>query len=152
MTDTIIEESAAIPKTEARAERIAAQQRSGNSVKQFCKEQGLTEGSFYAWRKRLQKTEPVRFALVDRRVARQEPATSGTSGQPREVDALELSPDAGAAWSMMNPAWPKRIVCGHGGVTFRNAQKAGLSEIRIGQGFRPALVHTAWNHGDVQGV
>ena len=30
------------------------------------------------------------------------------------VDALELSPDAGAAWSMMNPAWPKRIVCGQG--------------------------------------
>jgi hypothetical protein len=39
-------------------------------VKQFCKEQGLTEYSFYAWRKRLQETWPVRFALVDRRPAR----------------------------------------------------------------------------------
>jgi Transposase len=78
MTDTIIEERAAIPKTDEWAERIAAQQRSGNSVKQFCKEQGLTEGSFYAWRKRLQKEEPVRFALVDRRVARQESATEAT--------------------------------------------------------------------------
>ena len=75
MTDTIIEQKAAIPKTDAWAERIAAQQGSGSSVKQFCKEQGLTEGSFYAWRKRLRKTEPVRFALVDRRVARQEPTT-----------------------------------------------------------------------------
>src|SRR5260370_12662884 len=75
MTDTIIEERAAIPKTDAWAERIAAQQRSGNSVKQFCKEQGLTEGSFYAWRKRLQKTEPVRFALLDTPVARHDPAT-----------------------------------------------------------------------------
>ena len=74
MTNTIIEK-APIPKTDEWADRIAAQQRSGVSVKQFCKEQGLTEGSFYAWRKRLQKTEPVRFALVDRRVARQEPAT-----------------------------------------------------------------------------
>ena len=73
MTNTIIEK-APIPKTDEWADRIAAQQRSGNSVKQFCKEQGLTEGSFYAWRKRLQKTEPVRFALVDRG-ARQEPAT-----------------------------------------------------------------------------
>jgi len=44
-------------------------------VKQFCKEQGLTECSFYAWRKRLQKIEPVRFALVDRRATRQELAT-----------------------------------------------------------------------------
>ena len=66
MTDTNIGETAAIPKTDEWAERIAAQQHSGISVKQFCKEQGLTEGSFYAWRKRLQKREPVRFALVDR--------------------------------------------------------------------------------------
>ena len=75
MSDAIIEERKAIPKADEWAERIAAQQRSGISVKQFCKEQGLTEYSFYAWRKRLQKKEPVRFALVDRRAARQEPAT-----------------------------------------------------------------------------
>jgi transposase len=74
MTDTMIEEGAALPKADGWAERIAAQQRSGMSVKQFCKEQGLTECSFYAWRKRLQKKEPVRFALVDRRAAGQEAA------------------------------------------------------------------------------
>jgi hypothetical protein len=75
ITDTIIEERAPIPKADEWAGRIAAQQRSGISVKPFCKEQGLTEYSFYAWRKRLQKREPVRFALVDRRAARQEQAT-----------------------------------------------------------------------------
>ena len=75
MSDAIIEERKAIPKADEWAERIAAQQRSGISVKQFCKEQGLTEYSFYAWRKRLQKREPVRFALVDRRAARQDWAT-----------------------------------------------------------------------------
>src|SRR5258708_8525427 len=75
MSDAIIEERLAIPKVDEWAERIAAQQRSGISVKQFCKEQGVTEGSFYAWRKRLQKKEPVRFALVDRRATRREPAT-----------------------------------------------------------------------------
>jgi len=74
VTDTNIEEKAAVPKPEEWAERIEAQHRSGISVKQFCKEQGLTEHSFYAWRKRLRKKEPVRFALVDRRAARQEPA------------------------------------------------------------------------------
>jgi len=74
MSDTFIEERAPILKADEWADRIAAQQRSGNSVKQFCKEQGLTECSFYAWRKRLQKREAVRFALVDRG-ARQEPAT-----------------------------------------------------------------------------
>ena len=44
------------------------------SVKQFCKEQGLTECSFYAWRKRLQERAegPVRFALVEKSARRQE--------------------------------------------------------------------------------
>jgi hypothetical protein len=75
MTESDIEERAAAPKAEEWAERIAMQPRSGISVKQFCKQQGLTEYSFYAWRKRLQKKEPVRFALVDRRAVRQELAT-----------------------------------------------------------------------------
>jgi transposase len=72
MSDTVIEERRANPKADEWAERIAAQQRSGMSVKQFCKEQGLTEYSFYGWRKRLQEKGPVRFALVERCARRQE--------------------------------------------------------------------------------
>jgi len=70
MSDTTVEQRPGKSKADQWADRIAAQQGSGNSVKQFCKEQGLTEYSFYAWRKRLQETGPVRFALVDRRPAR----------------------------------------------------------------------------------
>jgi hypothetical protein len=70
-----IEEKAAASKNDQWAERIAEQERSGLSVRQFCKERGLTEYSFYAWRKRLQHKEPVRFALVERGAARQWPAT-----------------------------------------------------------------------------
>jgi hypothetical protein len=73
MTETIIEERAA-SKDDQWRERIAEQERSGLTVKQFCKERGITEGSFYAWRKRLRKKEPVRFALVER-AALQESAT-----------------------------------------------------------------------------
>ena len=72
MSDTVIEERPANPKASEWAERIVAQGRSGMSVKQFCKEQGLTEYSFYAWRKRLQEKGPVRFALVERNARRQE--------------------------------------------------------------------------------
>jgi hypothetical protein len=72
MSDTVIEARPANAKADEWAERIAAQQRSGMSVKQFCKERGLTEYSFYAWRKRLQENEPVRFALVERSARRQE--------------------------------------------------------------------------------
>jgi len=72
MSDPVIEERPANPKADEWAGRIAAQQRSGISVKQFCKEQGLTEYSFYAWRKRLQQGGPVRFALVERSARRRE--------------------------------------------------------------------------------
>ena len=75
MGETVIETRPANPKANEWAERIAAQQRSGISVKQFCKEQGLTEYSFYAWRKRLQESGPVRFALVERSARRQERTT-----------------------------------------------------------------------------
>lgn len=64
-------------KADEWAERIAAQLRSGMSVKQFCKEQGLTEYSFYAWRKRLQERGPVRFALVERNTRQQERQAEG---------------------------------------------------------------------------
>ncbi len=72
MGDTVIEAKPASPKADEWAERIAAQRRSGKSVKQFCRERGLTEYSFYAWRKRLQEGGPVRFALVERNARRQE--------------------------------------------------------------------------------
>jgi hypothetical protein len=52
-------------------ERIAEQQRSGVSIKRFCKEHALTEHSFYYWRKRLRTPQAVRFALVDRRLRRE---------------------------------------------------------------------------------
>jgi transposase-like protein len=35
------------------------------SVSAFCREQGVSDQSFYNWRKRLSGSEPVRFALVE---------------------------------------------------------------------------------------
>jgi hypothetical protein len=81
MTESIIEGKTVPSKADGWAERIAAQQRGGISVRQFCKDQGLAEYCFYAWRKRLQKKEPVRFALVDRRAV---------DGQPPGEAALDL--------------------------------------------------------------
>jgi hypothetical protein len=46
-------------------ERIGEQERSGIPVQQFCNERGITEQSFYVWRKRLRRQEPARFALVE---------------------------------------------------------------------------------------
>ncbi len=56
-------------------ERMAAQERSGLSVRRFCQQQGIGEHCFYYWRKRLRnQQQPMRFALVDRGAERPEPA------------------------------------------------------------------------------
>ena len=55
--------------------QIEAQERSGRSVARFCKDQGLTEQAFYFWRKRLRNQQPVRFALLETEVVRQQAAT-----------------------------------------------------------------------------
>ena len=74
MTETIIKASAASKEDQWR-ERIAEQARSGLSVKQFCKERGLSQYCFYTQRKRLRnQQEPVRFALVEREGVPQESA------------------------------------------------------------------------------
>ena len=74
MNETI-EESASSRRNQW-IEQIAEQERSGLSVRRFCKEQGLAEHSFYAWRQRLRKQEPVRFALVEGGPAPHEPAAT----------------------------------------------------------------------------
>jgi hypothetical protein len=61
-------------------ERIAEQERSGLSVKQFCQERGFSAWSFYDWRKRLRESPaPVRFPLVERRSGSTKPATAPMS-------------------------------------------------------------------------
>ena len=53
-------------------QRIAQQEESGRTVSGFCREQGLSEPSFYAWRQRLRRRNtPVRFALVETELAEQ---------------------------------------------------------------------------------
>jgi hypothetical protein len=80
MKETILEQRKAA-RSEYWRERIAQQQHSGLSVHQFCQEQRLTEQAFYAWRKRLQSQQPMRFALVE---------TGPVPGQPARETGLEL--------------------------------------------------------------
>ena len=73
MADGSVEEKTGT-KIELWRERIAEHGRSELSVKQFCKERGLTECSFYSWRKRLREAGPVRFALIERGPVRHDSA------------------------------------------------------------------------------
>jgi len=44
---------------------IAEQEGGGQKVRPFCQERGIGEPSFYYWRRRLRKSETVRFALLE---------------------------------------------------------------------------------------
>jgi hypothetical protein len=74
MKETTLEQRKAA-RSEYWRERISQQERSGLSVHQFSEEQRLTEQAFYAWRKRLQKEQPMRFAVVETGPAQQQCAT-----------------------------------------------------------------------------
>jgi transposase-like protein len=51
-------------------EKVTEHDESGQSVREFCTEQGLGEHSFYAWRQRLRKERaPGGFTLVDTKAA-----------------------------------------------------------------------------------
>jgi hypothetical protein len=43
---------------------IAEQEASGASIRSFCRQKGLCAHSFYLWRRRLPRKEPVKFALL----------------------------------------------------------------------------------------
>jgi hypothetical protein len=64
MSEVIVGERSAT-KADQWRERIAEQERSGVSVRQFCREQQLQEHAFYSWRKRLRTAGPLRFALLE---------------------------------------------------------------------------------------
>ncbi len=60
---------------------IQQQSVSGQSVHAFCAERGLTDQSFYFWRKRLSKEAPVSFTLV---------AAKGSDTRPEAPLELEF--------------------------------------------------------------
>ena len=46
-------------------QRIAQQEKSGDSIRRFCQQRGLSEPVFYYWRQRVRTESPMTFALVE---------------------------------------------------------------------------------------
>jgi transposase len=106
MAETVVDEKAIIKQDQWR-ELIAAHERSGLSVRRFCKEQGIAEHLLFYWRKRLwDQQHPVRFALVEGGAA-----PAGTRAEP----ALEL---------VLNTGERLRIGAGVNGATLRTVLEA----------------------------
>jgi hypothetical protein len=57
--------SSAVSTQQKWTDLIRQHEQSGAAVKVFCRDRGVSEPSFYSWRKRLATNQPVRFALVE---------------------------------------------------------------------------------------
>lgn len=104
--------------------RIAQQQASGQSIRAFCRDQKLSEHSFYAWRKQLEttnardndKANPVRFALVQTATAIKQPTVATrqlSNAEPLELilasgDRLLIPPDAATLRLVLDALHEKR--------------------------------------------
>ena|SRR5689334_595785 len=78
---------------------VAQQQGSGRSIRAFCQERGLTEHSFYAWRKRVKHQGPATFALVE----------CGAGGD-QPLATVELVLTTGERWRVPCEAAAVRVV------------------------------------------
>ena len=74
---------------------IGEQGRSGQSVSAFCRERGVSEPSFYTWRRRLSDQAPITFALVEAGPAAK--AASGLELALATGERLRIAPGADAS-------------------------------------------------------
>jgi hypothetical protein len=97
-------------------------QQSGQSVRQYCRLEGLRESAFYCWRRELARR------------SREASAVNGSRSQVRPAMPAVPSPTRGSLWRGPTPAFlPVQVVgpaSGHSGL----AEAAQGVEIILGQG------------------
>lgn len=76
---------------------IAEQEAGGQKVRSFCRERGITEPSFYYWRKRLRQRETVRFALLATKPADTDSQASALELVLRNGERLRIGNQVDAA-------------------------------------------------------
>jgi transposase-like protein len=76
---------------------IAEQEVGGQKVRPFCRERGITEPSFYYWRKRLRKSGAVRFALLETTPANSAGTASALELMLRNGERLRIGNQVDAA-------------------------------------------------------
>ena len=82
---------------------LRRQGRSGLSVRQFCKDGGLSEASFFGWRREIAKRDRTAATREDGRSSL--PVKQATQDQepPSPFIALRLTGDAASALELMHP-------------------------------------------------
>ena len=83
-------------------QRIQRQRKSGLSVAEFCRTEGVSSASFYTWRRKLQRESPSKSKRAARRRPAATPASSVEPGSKASSDAsfvqLPLAPARTSPW------------------------------------------------------
>jgi len=83
-------------------QRIAQQERTSQPIRAFCRERGVNEHMFYAWRQRLRsENAPVTFALIDSRPSAM-PSTEPIEVMLASGDRLRIPTDAATLRLVLN--------------------------------------------------
>jgi transposase-like protein len=114
-----------VAKERAWRERIAAWQRSGQSVSGFCRDEGLSKASFYFWRKELQRrraakrqTESQRRSSAQRAAAAPQSAAAFVPVRVRGV--VDRTPESPSTVEVLLP----------GGVVLRVPEHCPAARVR----------------------
>jgi hypothetical protein len=85
---------------------IERQQTSGLNIAQFCSDAGVSQNSFYVWKKRLRTTALERQATTSRRKHRRKKAVANSLVPVRVIPDVSHQPPTAQAIEI---AWPNRI-------------------------------------------
>ncbi len=84
-------------KREYWSKLISEQEASGQKARAFCRERGIGEYAFYKWRKRLQQSQEIRFALLTTTPAKASSRDSALELVLRNGERLRISNEVEAA-------------------------------------------------------
>ncbi|WP_145253546.1 IS66 family insertion sequence element accessory protein TnpA [Planctomycetes bacterium Pan216] len=73
---------------------VHRQEESGQSVRRFCREEGISEASFYGWRRELQRRD---------RQEKRSPAVGGGGACPSPFVALRVVPETTSVIEIVHP-------------------------------------------------
>lgn len=86
-----------VERRELWRQRIAQQEKAGQAIRSFCRERGLNEHLFYAWRQRLRSdTGAVKFALIETKPGVAETFCHSIELVLASGDRLRIPPEAAA--------------------------------------------------------
>ena len=100
-------------------QHLAGWRRSGRGIRDYCRSAGLSEPSFYAWRRVLAERQSARRTVASARQQAERPEQSPTAAAFVPVRLIEESAVAGSVEVMVRGGREVRVAAGFAAATLR---------------------------------